>query len=149
MQAFVVHAFYGREVGARASGRLAGEQISDGASPCAGNDVEGPTAVLKSLAKVNNFEQSMTDILNMTLDPGVFRDDSGLRRLAAMIRTLVDEKIQELQINVVSPDTLRAAQREPDKYRGIVVKVAGYNAFFVKLTEGLQNAIIARTEHSL
>ncbi len=149
MQAFVVHAFYGRDVGARPSGRFAGEQISDGATPCAGNDINGPTAVLRSLAKVNNFEQSMTDILNLTLDPKVFEDDAGLQRLAGFIRTLVDEKIQEVQINVVSPETLRAAQREPEKHQGLVVKVAGYNAFFVKLTRGLQDAIIQRTEHSI
>jgi len=149
MQAFIAHLPYGREVGARPSGRLAGEAVSDGASPCTGNDVSGPTAVLKSLSKVNNFEQSMTDILNMTLDPAVFQDEDGYRRLANLIRTLVDEKIQEVQFNVISPDTLRAAQNEPDKYQGLVVKVAGYSAFFVKLIEGLQNAIIARTEHGL
>jgi len=149
MQAFVAHVPYGKVVGARPSGKLAGEALSDGASPCAGSDVNGPTAVLKSLSKVNNFEQSMTDILNMTLDPAVFRDGDGFKRLADLIRTLVDEKIQEVQFNVVSPDTLRAAQKEPDKYQGLVVKVAGYSAFFVKLLEGLQNAIIARTEHGL
>ena len=147
MQAFVAHAFYGREVGARASGRRAGEQVSDGASPTAGNDFAGPTAVLRSLGKVNNFEQSMTDILNLSLDPALFHDDSGFRRLAAFIRTLVDEKIQEVQFNVISPDTLREAQRDPERYRGIVVKVAGYNAFFVKLNRGLQDAIIERSRH--
>ena len=83
----------------------------------------------------------------LTLDPAVFEGDDGLSRLAGLIRTLVDEKIQEVQINVISADTLRAAQEEPEKYQGLVVKVAGYSAFFVKLFEGLQNTIIARTEH--
>ena len=149
MQAFITHVHYGREVGARPSGRLAGEIVSDGASPCPGSDVNGPTAVLKSLSKVNNFEQSMTDILNMTLDPAVFQDENGFRRLAGLIRTLIDEKVQEVQFNVISPETLKAAQKEPDQYKGLVVKVAGYSAFFVKLIEGLQDAIIARTEHGL
>ncbi len=149
IQTFQVHVPFGKVVGARPSGRLAGEALSDGASPCTGNDMNGPTAVLNSLSKVNNFEQNMSNILNMTIDPAVFKDGDGFRRLAGFIRTLVDEKVQEVQFNVISPDTLRAAQREPDKYQNLVVKVAGYSAFFVRLIEGLQNAIIARTEHGL
>lgn len=149
MQAFVYHIPYGKVVGALPSGRLAGEALSDGASPCFGSDVNGPTAVLRSLSKVNNFDQNMTETLNMTLDPVVFKDDDGIRRLADFIRTLVDEKIQEVQINVVSPEMLRAAQREPEKYQGLVVKVAGYSAFFVKLMKGLQDAIISRSAHRL
>ena len=85
----------------------------------------------------------------MMLDPEVFKDGDGFKRLADFIRTLVDLKVTMVQFNVVSSDTLRAAQKEPDKYRSLVVKVAGYTAFFVTLTEGLQNAIIARTEHKL
>lgn len=77
MQAYVMHIPYGRAVGALPSGRLAGKPISDGASPCPGSDTEGPTAVMKSLSKVNGFEQNMTDILNMTLHPSVFANDEG------------------------------------------------------------------------
>ena len=149
MQAYVTHIPYGAAVGALPSGRLAGKPISDGASPCPGSDVHGPTAVLKSLSKVNGFEQNMTNILNMTLDPAVFKDGNGVKRLADLMRTLVDEKIQEVQFNVISPDTLRTAQREPDKYRGLAVKVAGYSAFFTQLSKPLQDAIIARTNHGL
>jgi len=149
MQAYVTHIPYGKAVGALPSGRLAGKPVSDGASPCPGSDVNGPTAVLKSLSKLNNFEQNMTDILNMTLDPGIFRDEGGVRRLANLMRTLVDEKIQEVQFNVISPDTLREAQKAPDEYRGLAVKVAGYSAFFTQLSKALQDAIIARTEHGL
>jgi len=65
------------------------------------------------------------------------------------MRTFVDEKIQEVQFNVIAPDTLRAAQEEPDKYRGLAVKVAGYSAFFTQLSKQLQDAIIARTDHGL
>ncbi len=149
LQAYTSYVAFGETLGALPSGRLAGKPLSDGASPCPGSDVNGPTAVLKSLSKVNNFEQNMTDIVNMTLDPVMFKDGDGFKKLADFIRTLVDQKVEEVQFNVVSPDTLRAAQREPDKYRSLLVKVCGYCAFFVDLTEGLQNGIIARTEHTL
>lgn len=149
MQAYVAHIPYGRAVGALPSGRLAGRPISDGASPCPGSDTEGPTAVMKSLSKVNGFEQNMTNILNMTLNPSVFRNDEGVKKLADLMRTFVDEKIQEVQFNVISPDTLRAAQKQPDKYQGLSVKVAGYSAFFTQLSKELQEAIISRTDHGL
>jgi len=149
MQAYVTHVPYGMAVGALPSGRLAGKPISDGASPCPGSDTNGPTAVMKSLSKVNGFEQNMTNILNMTLDPAVFKDPSGVRRLADLMRAFVDEKIQEVQFNVISSDALRAAQEEPEKYRGLAVKVAGYSAFFTQLSRQLQDAIIARTNHAL
>jgi len=128
---------------------LAGGPISDGVSPCLGKDINGPTAVLKSVSKHNSFEQNMCDILNMSLDPEMFEDEDGFDRLASFIRTMVDQKIQHVAFNVVSANTLRAAQKEPDKYRNLVVRLAGSSAFFVDLTEGLQNGIIARTEHGI
>ena len=79
----------------------------------------------------------------------VFRDEGSLKRMAALIRALVDEKIFHIQFNVVSSDTLRAAQKEPDKYRGLTVRVAGYSAYFTDLSKEMQNEIIARTEHTL
>ena len=88
-------------------------------------------------------------VLNMTLDPMVFESDDGFKRLADLLRTLVDQKVYHVQFNVVSPDTLRAAQEEPDKHRDLVVKVSGFNAFFVELHESVQDTIIARTEHRL
>jgi len=75
--------------------------------------------------------------------------EAGFNRLAAFVRILVDQKIQEIQFNAVSANTLRAAQKEPDKYRDLVVKIAGYNAFFTQLPKPLQEGIIARTEHGL
>ena len=97
IQAYINYVPYGEILGALPSGRLAGERLSDGASPCTGNDVNGPTAVLKSLSKVNNFEQSMTNVLNMTLDPAVFKDGDGVRRLADLItREKNDIEILEL-----------------------------------------------------
>ena len=139
----------GMVVGALPSGRLAGKPLSDAASPSAGGDLNGPTAVLKSMGKIDNVEILGGVVLNMRIDPGVFKDGDGFKRLADLIRAFVDQKIYHVQINVVSSDTLRAAQKEPDKYRGLVVKVAGYNAFFVQLSKPLQDGIIARTEHRL
>ena len=139
----------GLGVGALASGRLAGEPLSDGVSPTKGSDVKGPTAILKSVGKINNADVSLGQTLNMRIDPKVFEKEDGFKRLADLIRAFVDQKVDHVQINVVSSETLRAAQREPYKYRDLVVKVAGYNARFADLHKALQDSIIARTEHGL
>lgn len=139
----------GKVVGALPSGRLAGEPLCEAATPTAGSALNGPTAVLKSLGKVNNAEVNQGQTLNMRLDPAIFETDDGFKRLADLIRVFVDQKVDHLQINVVSSDTLRAAQREPEKHPDLTVKVAGYNARFVDLHEDLQNSIIARTEYGL
>jgi len=139
----------GLRVGALPSGRLAGEPLSDGVSPTQGSDVKGPTAILKSVGKLNNAAVSLGQTLNLRLDPAVFEKTDGFRKLADLIRTFVDRKVDHVQINVVSTDVLRAAQREPENHRDLVVKVAGYNARFAELHRALQDSIIARTEHSL
>jgi formate C-acetyltransferase len=139
----------GQVVGALPSGRLAGEPLADGIGPTKGSDVNGITAVLKSAGKINNMEVGGGHTLNLRLDSAVFEDDMGIKRVADLIRVVIDEKIFQVQFNVVSSDTLRAAQREPDKYKDLVVKVAGWNAFFVDLTKPLQDGIITRTEHEL
>ncbi len=138
----------GRVVGALPSGRLAGESLADAASPSAGKDLKGPTAVLKSVGKIDNVEILGGIVLNMRIDSAIFKDGD-MKRLTDLIRTFVDQKIYHIQINVVSSDTLRAAQNEPEKYNDLVVKVAGYNAFFTHLSKPLQDSIIARTEHGL
>jgi len=140
----------GKVVGALPSGRPAGEPLSDGVSPTRGSDIKGPTAVIKSAGKINSTEVSrLGQTLNMRISPAVFEGRGGFKRLADLLRVFIDEKIHHIQINVVSSDTLRAAQREPDKYNDLVVKVAGYNAYFTTLPESLQDAIIARTEHGV
>ncbi|MCH7910237.1 MAG: glycyl radical protein, partial [Candidatus Hydrogenedentes bacterium] len=138
----------GLAVGALPSGRLAAEPLADAASPSPGKDLEGPTAVLKSMGKVDNVEILGGVILNLRIDPSVFRDGD-VRRLVGLIRTFVDQKIYHVQINVVSTETLRAAQKEPEKHRDLVVKVAGYNVFFTQLGKTHQDSIIARTEHGI
>jgi len=139
----------GLPVGALPSGRLAGEPLSDALSPTVGSDMRGPTAVLKSVGKVNNAEVSQGQTLNMKIDPSAFEQPDGFKKLADLVRVFVDQKVDHVQINVVSADTLRAAQEEPNKHKDVVVKVAGYNARFIDLYRELQDSIIARTEHSL
>lgn len=111
--------------------------------------MKGPTAVLKSMGKVDHVEILGGVILNMRIDPAVAGDRDGIKRLADLIRTFVDQKVFHVQINIVSSDTLKAAQGEPEKYRDLVVKVAGYSAFFTQLTKDLQDTIIRRTVHGL
>jgi formate C-acetyltransferase len=139
----------GKIVGALPSGRFAGDPLCEAASPTLGSALNGPTAILKSAGKVNNAEMNMGQSLNMRLDPTIFEKEDGFKRLADLIRVFVDEKVDHVQINVVYSDTLRAAQQEPEKYKDLTVKVAGYNARFVTLHKELQDTIIARTEHSL
>jgi pyruvate formate-lyase/glycerol dehydratase family glycyl radical enzyme len=143
------HVIHGQVVGALPSGRLAGTPLNDAMSPSPGNDVNGPTAVLKSVSKVDNAELLGAGILNLKLDPAILDSEDGEQRLVDLIRTFVDQKIYHIQINIVSSDTLRAAQKEPQNYRDLVVKVAGYSAFFTKLNKELQDHLIARTEHRI
>ncbi|MEE8372106.1 MAG: pyruvate formate lyase family protein [Dehalococcoidia bacterium] len=139
----------GKIVGALPSGRLAGEPLAPAASPSTGKDVNGVTAVLKSMGKVDGVEILAGLSLTSRVDPAVFKSRDGMKRMADMIRTFVDQKIFHLQLNVVSSDALRAAQEEPEKHRDLMVKVAGYNAYFTQLSKPLQESIIARTEHGL
>ncbi|MHA2008864.1 MAG: glycyl radical protein [Promethearchaeota archaeon] len=144
-----MYLYAGSATGALPSGRLAGEPLSDGWSPSAGTDLNGPTSVFKSHGKIDHVELLCGVTLNLRLDPVVFKGESGIKRCMDMIRTFVDQKIFQVQINVISSETLRAAQKEPHDYRDVIVKVAGYSDYFVTLPKELQDGIIARTEHKL
>jgi formate C-acetyltransferase len=137
----------GAAVGALPSGRLAEEPLADSLAPTQGSDVSGPTAVLKSVGKINHAEVFAGISCNMRLDPMIFKEDSGFKMMADLLRTFVDQKIHHVQFNVISSDTLKAAQKEPDKYRDLMVRVAGYVARFVELPTAVQDSIIARTIH--
>jgi formate C-acetyltransferase len=139
----------GKIVGALPSGRLAGEPLAPAASPCAGKDTSGVTSVLKSMGKVDGTEILAGLSLTCRLDPGVFNGEDGYQRLADLLRVFVDQKVFHLQINVVDSETLKDAQKKPENYKDLMVKVAGHNAYFTSLTKELQNSIIARTEHGL
>jgi len=142
------HVPEGRGVGALPSGRAAGTALADAASPCPGADRMGPTAVIKSMGKIDNAEILGGVVLNLRLGPEAFQQGD-VGRLVDLIRTFVDQKIYHVQINVVDTETLKAAQAEPDRHRELVVKVAGYNAYFTHLSKGLQDSIIVRTQHEL
>ena len=139
----------GEVVGALPSGRLAGEPLSDSISPTQGNAVSGLTAVLKSVGKIDNAEPFAGITFNMRLDPVVFKDEYGFKMMADLIRTFTDQRIHQIQFNIVSSDTLKAAQKEPDKYKDLMVRVAGYVARFIELPKSVQDTIIARTVHGL
>lgn len=138
----------GKTVGALPSGRKAWQPLADSASPSAGKDVNGPTAVFKSIGKVDNVEILGGVILNMRVDPAIF-EGGNVQRMAGLIRAFIDQKIYHVQVNVVSTETLLDAQQEPEKYRDLMVKVAGYNAFFTELSKEHQDPIIARTAHGV
>jgi pyruvate-formate lyase len=139
----------GKVVGALPSGRLAGEPLAPGGSPCIGKDIKGVTSVLKSVGRVDGTEILAGLPLTCRIDPTVFKTKDAVKRFADLIRVFVDQKVFHLQFNVVSSEMLKAAQKEPDKYKDLMVKVAGYNAYFTQLSKELQDSIIARTEHGL
>ena len=141
--------FGGWVVGALPSGRRAWEPLSDAWSPCAGCDVNGPTAVLNSMGKLNNAELTAGVTLNLRFDPSIFRMREGVHRFIDFIRTFSDQGVFQVQFNMIDTETLRQAQKEPEKYRDLVVKVAGYSAYFTRLIKPLQDGLIARTEHKL
>ena len=135
---------YGR--GASLDGRRAGEALADGISPMHGKDKNGPTATLNSAATVDHLINSNGTLLNLKFHPSAVEGESGTRNLISAIKTYFDNKGLHLQFNVVSSKTLRDAQKNPNKYRGLVVRVAGYSALFVGLDPALQEDIIERTE---
>jgi len=144
------HVPFGAVVGATPDGRRAGEAVSDGTAPSQGADQNGPTASLASVARTRcgRYKERAARLLNMKLSPSAVAGQEGTRKLMSLIRTACDLKMWHLQFNIINRDTLIAAQKEPEKYRDLLVRVAGYSAYFVDLTPQLQNEIIKRTEHS-
>ena len=140
------HVYFGSVTGATPDGRKAYEPLSDGISPVQGADRRGPTAVLKSAAKMDHARTGGT-LLNQKFTPQLLEGEEGIDRLAHLVRSYFRLDGHHIQFNVVTADTLRAAQENPEKYRDLIVRVAGYSDYFCDLTTALQNEIIARTEH--
>ena len=141
------HMPMGANVGATPDGRHASEPLADGGlSPSAGRDRKGPTAVLNSVGKIDLRLASNGTLLNMKFLPSLFDGQGALEKFVMLLRTFCRLKIPHVQFNVVSAATLRQAQANPDKYRHLVVRVAGYSAYFAELDTELQNEIISRTE---
>ena len=141
-----VHIFFGRVTGAAPDGRKAGEPLSDGISPSHGADRKGPTAVIKTVAKIDHAKTGGT-LLNQKFLPQVLADDDGITKLAQLVRTYFNLGGHHIQFNVVDAETLRNAQENPEKYRDLIVRVAGYSDYFIDIGKELQEEIIARTTH--
>jgi formate C-acetyltransferase len=141
-----VHVYFGSVIGAMPDGRRAWQPLSEGVSPVQGADRRGPTAVIKSVAKMDHVRTGGT-LLNQKFTPRLLQDDDGLDKLVHLIRTYFNLDGHHIQFNVVDAATLRAAQKNPEQYRDLIVRVAGYSDYFCDLGETLQDEIIARTEH--
>jgi len=140
------HIYFGSVTGATPDGRRAGTPLSEGISPVQGADRNGPTAVLKSAARMDQVRTGGT-LLNQKFTPGLLKDESGLDKLVQLVRTYFKLDGHHIQFNVVDAATLRKAQKNPAEYRDLIVRVAGYSDYFCDLGSTLQEEIISRTEH--
>lgn len=140
------HIYFGQVTGATPDGRLAGRPLSEGISPVQGADRAGPTAVIKSVAKMDHAKTGGT-LLNMKFSPQVLSGEEDMNKFSRLVRTYFTLGGHHVQFNVVSADVLQEAQRKPEEYRGLLVRVAGYTDYFCDLSRTLQDEIISRTEH--
>jgi formate C-acetyltransferase len=143
------HVPLGRVVGALPSGRLSETPLNDGISPVSGCDVNGPTAVLLSVSKVNHLAATNGTLLNMKIHPTALKTEEDMRKLCALIRIFMKLNLMHVQFNVVSREELIEAQRDPGNHRDLLVRVAGYSANFVDLDQKMQDDIINRTQQEL
>ena len=141
------HVYFGSVTGATPDGRRAWTPLSEGISPVQGADRRGPTAVIKSAAKMDHIRTGGT-LLNQKFTPSVLRDEAGLDGLVGLIRGYFALGGHHVQFNVVDAAILRAAQAHPEQHRDLIVRVAGYSDYFCDLGKALQDEIIARTEHT-
>ncbi|MFP3860406.1 MAG: trans-4-hydroxy-L-proline dehydratase [Bacteroidales bacterium] len=140
------HVYFGSVINAMPDGRKAGEPLSEGISPVQGRDRKGPTAVIKTVAKIDHVKTGGT-LLNQKFSPSFFEDEEGIDKFSSLIRSYFKLDGHHIQFNVVNAETLKKAQKEPEKYEDLIVRVAGYSDYFNDLGEDLQNEIIKRTEH--
>jgi len=136
----------GAQTGATPDGRPAHTPVADGVSPAAGRDIKGPTAAANSVSRLDHYIASNGTLFNMKFHPSALSGQSGLESFVALVRGYFDQKGSHMQFNVVSRETLRDAQKHPENYKSLVVRVAGYSALFTTLSRSLQDDIINRTE---
>lgn len=146
-----VQVMLGLGAAATPNGRKAAEPLSEGCGPQQGHDTKGPTALLNSVAlfEPRTSKHWCAPLLNVKLSPGSLKGEDGTRKLMAFLRTYCDLKIWHIQFNVINRDTLLAAQRDPEKYRDLIIRVAGYSAYFAEMDKAAQDEIISRTEHDM
>ena len=142
------HVYFGSVMQASADGRMAGTPISEGISPVQGADTKGPTSVVKSAAKIDHLRTGGT-LLNQKFAPAFFEDETAIKKVSSLVRSYFKMDGHHIQFNVINADTLRKAQKNPEKYKNLIVRVAGYSDYFNDLGEDLQNEIINRTEHAI
>ncbi|MEW6080729.1 MAG: glycyl radical protein [Bacillota bacterium] len=142
------HIPFGAGTAATPDGRLCGDPLSEGISPVQGKDTSGPTAVLRSLGRIDHARCAGT-LVNMKFTPGTLKGEEGLRKFADLIRTYFDLGGHHLQFNVVSRETLLEAQKNPGAHRSLIVRVAGYSDYFASLSREVQDEIISRTGHEV
>lgn len=147
---FTSHVPFGKVVGATPNGRKEYTPLSDGSAASQGCDAHGPTAVLMSnyLTKNYDFRERAARLLNVKFTPSIVAGEAGTRKLVSFIKTWCDLRLWHLQFNVINKTTLLAAKKDPDNYRGLIVRIAGYSAYFTDLSPDLQDDLIARTEHT-
>jgi len=142
------HVYFGSVTGATPDGRPKGMPLSEGISAVQGVDIEGPTAAIKSAAKMDHLKTGGT-LLNMKFTPALLKDDAGVSRLMTLIRSYFKLDGHHIQFNVINRETLFDAQNKPDEYKNLIVRVAGYSDYFCNLDKALQNEVIMRTEHAI
>ncbi|MCP4706316.1 MAG: glycyl radical protein [candidate division Zixibacteria bacterium] len=142
------HVYFGSVIGAMPDGRESGVPLSEGISPVQGTDRLGPTAVLKSASKIDHIRTGGT-LLNQKFTPQILEDDNSLAKVGHLVRAYFKMNGHHIQFNVVTAETLRKAQENPQKYRDLIVRVAGYSDYFIDLGVDLQNEIIKRTEQGV
>jgi len=142
------HIYFGEVTGATPNGRLAKKPVSEGISPSQGADMNGPTAAIKSAAKMDHLSTGGT-LLNQKFAADVLNGESGLDNMASLVASYFDMDGHHIQFNVIDRKTLRKAQENPEQYRDLIVRVAGYSDYFGNLSRALQDEIIERTEHTL
>jgi formate C-acetyltransferase len=143
------HVVNGKRTWATPDGRVAREALAEGVSPKQGLDRNGPAAVLKSVAAINHSTYRNGTLLNMKFHPATVRGDEGARKLRMLVETYFSMGGMHIQYNVVGGDQLREAQKEPDKYKNLVIRIAGFSAYFVELDNALQNDLISRTDQMI
>lgn len=141
------HVYFGSITGATTNGRRAGKPLSEGISPEQGSDRRGPTAVIKSAAKMDHIRTGGT-LLNQKFSPSVVAGDEGLENMVSLVRTYFNLDGHHIQFNVIDRNTLLDAQKRPEDYKDLIVRVAGYSDHFHNLSKELQDEIIARTEQN-
>ncbi|MFC2084340.1 trans-4-hydroxy-L-proline dehydratase [Bacteroidota bacterium] len=141
------HVYFGSVIGSTPDGRLSGKPLSEGISPVQGADRKGPSAVIKSASKIDHLRTGGT-LLNQKFTPLILQDESGISKVMHLVRAYFKLDGHHIQFNVIDADTLRKAQEEPENYRDLIVRVAGYSDYFVNLGKDLQDEIIRRTEQT-